>query len=58
MEIKVADVAELVDARDLKFPATAESAALFRKTAEITPAVSAVHPRILQNISEAHFRRV
>jgi hypothetical protein len=29
MEIKVADVAELVDARDLKFPAPAENKAVF-----------------------------
>jgi hypothetical protein len=50
-----ADVAELVDARDLKFPATTESAAIFCKTADNTPAVSAAHPRILQNISEAYF---
>jgi hypothetical protein len=48
-------VAELVDARDLKSPATTESAAIFCKTAENRPAVSAVHPLILQNVSEAHF---
>jgi hypothetical protein len=48
-------VAELVDARDLKFPASTENAAIFCKTAVIAPAVSAAHPRILQNISEAHF---
>jgi hypothetical protein len=53
MEINRADVAELVDARDLKFPATAETTAIFCKTAENTPAASATHPRILQNISEA-----
>jgi hypothetical protein len=50
-----ADVAELVDARDLKFPATTEGVAIFCKTLSSEPVLSAPNPRVLQNTSDRHF---
>ena len=51
MEIKVADVAELVDARDLKFAASAENKAVFWKTPAKFLAEPARTKRDLENAS-------
>jgi hypothetical protein len=51
MEINRADVAELVDARDLKFPAPAENKAFFWKTPAKFLAEPARTKRDLQNAS-------
>jgi len=49
MKINKADVAELVDARDLKSPAPVLIACLSCKTSKLRPAVQAANPRLLQN---------
>ena len=52
MRINIADVAELVDARDLKFPATSENVRISCKIRNFAPAKSAGNPIHLQNIFE------
>jgi hypothetical protein len=49
-QIKAAGMAELVDARDLKFPAPPAIAHSSCKTLDSGPAVSGANPTHLQNI--------
>ena len=56
MEIKVADVAELVDARDLKFSALFESLHLFWKTRPPITIETDGTKRDLENRFRAGFR--
>jgi hypothetical protein len=49
-QINAAGMAELVDARDLKFPAPAAIAQFSCKTFNSGPAVSGMNPAHLQNI--------
>jgi hypothetical protein len=49
-----ADVAELVDARDLKFPAAPENSGLYCKTNNDAPAKTASNPAHLQNALWLH----
>ena len=49
-QINAAGMAELVDARDLKFPALPANTQLSCKTSDLKPAILAANPHHLQNI--------
>jgi hypothetical protein len=51
-QINAAGMAELVDARDLKFPATSDLAQISCKTSDFGPALLGANPNRLQNILE------